>query len=70
MAQRRAFEIIAINLFPRCRPATIDALVARGLVTVQQRQIARDRFGPIMVPDYSVPPDIHRQWCAWCAEQP
>lgn len=64
-AQLEAFERIAIGLAPQCKPQTLDALVAAGLVTKIKR---KGYFGPHI--DYDVPLDIHRQWCDWCAEQP
>lgn len=57
-AQRETFELIAINVHPICSPKTRDALLASGLVV-------ESNSGYLYVP-----PDIHYQWCKWCAEQP
>lgn len=68
-AQREAFENIAVNQLPRCTHRTLEALTAAGIVVVSYRR-RRDALGPYEIPDYSVPFDIHRQWCEWCSEQP
>lgn len=70
-AQREAFEMIAVSQHPRCKPQTIAALLARGVVTRGPDEIlGRDALGQIAVPTYYVPMQIYMQWCDWCSEQP
>jgi hypothetical protein len=68
-AQRAAFERIAINDCGPFHPATINALLRKGLIwEAPARLIGRDKLGPIFRAEYAVPPAIHYQWCAWCAQ--
>src|SRR6185312_7060519 len=70
-AQRRDFEMIAINERPRGGVQTLKALKARGLIEdAEPRIVGRDRFGDIKVPNWSIPLHVHRQWCEWCSKQP
>lgn len=67
----QTFEMIAISEHPVLRRKTIKALLARGLIVqIGMRQLGRDRFGAIEIPEYAVPIDVHMQWCQHCAEQP
>jgi hypothetical protein len=69
-AQRRDFELIAINQPPLGGYMTIKALKARGLIKDAPRKVlGRDRFGEISIPNWYVPTNIHIQWCKWCEEQ-
>jgi hypothetical protein len=68
-AQRRDFELIAINQPPRGGRKTIMALKARCLIVdAAPKVVGRDRFGEIKIPQWTVPLAIHAQWCKWCAE--
>lgn len=70
-AQIRDFELIAISEHPRGGYRTLDRLKARGLIKDgSPKQVGRDAFGPIMVPTWFVPLELHAQWCEWCSEQP
>jgi hypothetical protein len=69
-AQKAAFELIAINQHPYCATKTIDALIAKGLVSWNEKCLGRDALGSIMVREYSVPLWAHAQWCKWASEQP
>lgn len=65
-AQRRDFELIATNQRPRGGVLTLRALKARGLIEdAPPRVVGRDRFGDIVVPNWSVPLSVHMQWCEW-----
>lgn len=68
-AQRQAFERIAINQVPSCKPQTIKALLEAGLIEQGQGEIRRDALGPYTIPNYFVPIAIHAQWCRWCGER-
>lgn len=69
-AQRRDFELIAINERPRGGYVTLKALKAKGLIEEDEpRIVGRDRFGDIKIPQWSVPLPVHMQWCKWCSEQ-
>jgi hypothetical protein len=70
-AQIAAFERVATGREPQATEKTLNALLRDSLIhRGMDKQIGRDRFGPIMVPFYFVPAAIHAQWCAWAAEQP
>jgi|GEM_PF-3072135 len=69
-AQRRDFELIAINERPRGGTMTLKKLLERGLIERGEPQVlGRDALGPITVPSWYVPMDVHYQWCKWCSEQ-
>jgi hypothetical protein len=69
-AQRRDFELIAVNERPRGGYRTLDKLLARGLIQKGEPQVLeRDALGLISVPSWYVPIDVHHQWCKWCSEQ-
>lgn len=70
-AQIRAFEHIAINKDWGWGEKTTKALLAKGLIVQNgEREICRDRFGVVKIPNYEVPIALHIQWCNWCSEQP
>jgi hypothetical protein len=70
-AQRRDFELIAINQRPRGGRMTVDVLLKRGLIEEMEPEvIAQSALGPIMAPQYCVPLRHHYQWCKWASEQP
>lgn len=70
-AQRRDFELIAINERPLGGHRTIKALKARGLIKeAPPKVVGRDALGTITIPQWEVPIPIHMQWCKWCSEQP
>lgn len=47
----------------------MESLRERGLVIKGNRTLGRDRFGPIIVPDWWLPEVVHLDFCLWCAEQ-
>jgi hypothetical protein len=49
-------------------PRTAKVLVDRGLIERVERQVGRDRFGPITVFDYVMPLGVHIDFCEWCSE--
>lgn len=63
-AQERVFGQIAINLDGGHHPATLAALVRKGLIE-EERQAAGGGF---TIYRYFVPLPIHMEWAAWCAE--
>lgn len=70
-AQIDAFEAIAVNGAPSCKPATLAALESAGLIVrAGSSTVGKDAFGAVTVPAYVVPLPVHMQWCAWAAEQP
>jgi hypothetical protein len=70
-AQRRDFELIAVNERPLGGYRTLNKLLARGVICKGEPQVlGRDALGLITVPSWFVPPDVHYQWCKWCSEQP
>lgn len=69
-AQRRDFELIAINQRPIGGRQTIQKLLARGLIKeAPPKRVGVDAFGVITIPDWYVPLPIHAQWCQWASEQ-
>ena len=67
--QIEIFEAIAIGQRVPQHPATINALLERGLIERDGEElICNDRFGKVYAPRYSVQPHIHYQWCKWCTE--
>lgn len=69
-AQRRDFELIAINQRPLGGYKTLGALERRGLIKKDEpKVIGRDALGPIKIPQWHVPLPIHMQWCKWASEQ-
>jgi hypothetical protein len=69
-AQRRDFELIAINQDPQGSQKTIDALIKRGLIEeMEPTVIAQSALGPIVKPQFYVPIFYHMQWCQWASEQ-
>lgn len=69
-AQRRDFELIAINQDPRGGRMTTEALLKRGLIErMRPKVIAQSVLGPITIPQFCVPLHHHYQWCKWCSEQ-
>jgi len=67
-AQRDAFERIATNQTPNCMWLTIDALMAAGVIERGQDEVRHDALGRYVIPSFYVPLNVHRQWCAWCAQ--
>lgn len=69
-AQRRDFELVAINEPPRGGHLTIKALERRGLIVETEPKIlGRDAFGEIKIRQWYVPMPLHIQWCKWASEQ-
>lgn len=68
-SQIEAFEQIAVDAKPNCKWDTIDALVAAGVIARGPSEPRRDAMGVYTVPSFFVPPAVHAQWCAWCAEK-
>lgn len=69
-AQRRDFELIAINQDPRGGHMTIKALLARGLIErMELKVITQSALGPVAIPQFCVPLRYHIQWCNWASEQ-
>lgn len=68
-AQKRAFELIAVNQFPACQWPTIDALLRAGVIERGKGETRRDAMGVYDVPSFNVPLPVHMQWCEWCSEQ-
>ena len=60
-AQRRDFELIAINRRPLGGHMTVEALLERGLI---------EKTEPIAETLFFVPLRYHMQWCQWASEQP
>lgn len=48
--------------------ATLAVLEKRGFIVGHDWEIARDRFGPVIVKAYEMPIAEHMEWCRWCAE--
>ena len=69
-AQIAAFEQICIGQKPVGPVHLFDRLEKKGLIEKKERILCYDRFGPVFVPEYSVPIPIHMQWCQWASEQP
>lgn len=66
--QSRVFEQIAINQDGGHHPATLKALLKKGLIESYQIRDADSLF-PVRITRYFVPTSTHIEWCAWCAEQ-
>jgi len=64
-AQAQVFEQIAVNNDAGHHPATVKALLKKGLI-----EQTGERQGLLTVFRYHVPMPIHIEWCQWCAEQP
>lgn len=69
--QIEAFEQIATgDALPIAHRRTLASLEALRLIErLADKELGRDRFGAIFVPQYQVPIPIHMQWCQWCSEQ-
>lgn len=71
LAQLRAFEAIAINQdasFRRAQMPMLKRLEADGLIVNTPQDLGYIDETQIVLHSYSVPPAIHAEWCAWCAE--
>lgn len=69
-AQKRDFELIAVNQRPRGGYLTLNALKAKGLIEeCEPLVVGHDALGPITVPQWSVPLPVHMQWCKWADER-
>jgi hypothetical protein len=64
-AQSFVFEQIAINNDAGHHPATLKALMKKGLI-----EETRERQGAFSIFRYHVPIPIHMEWCNWCSKQP
>ena len=64
-----AYASIAINQLPACGWASIEKLLAAGVIVRGQDEMRRDAMGVYAVPQFGVPLLIHKQWCQWCSEQ-
>lgn len=69
-AQRRAFELIAVNQSPSCKWDTIEELLRAGVIQQDVSETRRDAMGVYTIPHFYVPLPVHMQWCEWCSEQP
>lgn len=67
-AQLRVFEQVACNNDKGHNPATLEKLVAAGLIEETGEEWPGDGWGVFRVMRYSVPIGVHMEWCAWCAE--
>jgi hypothetical protein len=67
-AQRRAFELIAINLDQGISPKTAAALLGLGLIEAREES-RLSRPIPITITRYVVPLPVHRVWCYLASEQ-
>lgn len=68
-AQRRDFELVAINQRPRGGRLTIKALEKRGLIVETEPEVVgHDRLGKITIRQWYVPLAVHMQWCKWAEE--
>lgn len=69
-AQRNAFEQIAIGNDGWHHPRVLAALVAAGLIhRYEHTENMPELPGATLTTyRYSVPLDVHMQWCAWCSE--
>ena len=63
-AQSAVFEQICINNDRSHNPATLKALVKKGLI-VQTKHTQ----GAFSIFRYHVPTPIHMEWCEWCSKQ-
>jgi hypothetical protein len=69
-AQRRDFELVAVNQYPRGGHRVIKALEDAGLIEeMEPNVIGRDQFGAITRRQWRVPLHHHMQWCQWASEQ-
>lgn len=70
-AQQSAFEQIALGWTRGgdFSPRTLKSLESAGLIQGVDT-IDADGWPPITITvrEYDVPAGIHREWCAWCAE--
>jgi hypothetical protein len=72
-AQREALDRCGAgdDVLPGVHPKTLARLRELGLIVCcGQRVLGRDRFGPITVNSYSMPPAVHLAWCQWCSTLP
>lgn len=63
-----AFEKVAVDQEPRAARSTLAMLVRRGLLTPHQQCDRNGDFGVFTWTSYTVPTNIHMQWCKWCHE--
>ena len=68
--QRDVLGFIAINWDKGHRPATIKALLRKGLIEEAGEEELRFKDGlpPMRIMHYAVPLDVHIAWCEWCNE--
>ncbi len=66
-----AFERICIgDRLPQMTGATVNKLLAKGLIEKGPEKQLGDRLGKFSIPQYQVPMPLFIQWCEWCSEQP
>ncbi len=70
-AQRRVLDLIGSGIFtPPMSERTREGLRASGLIRkCGQKIVGVDRYGPILVDEWEMPPAVHMQWCQHCAEK-
>jgi hypothetical protein len=64
-AEKAAFDRIAAGSLPKCSAQTLANLMEACLIERHSVVIARDRFGPVVRYEYSVPISVHMRWCEW-----
>lgn len=64
-AEMAAFDRVAAGSPPKCSAQTLANLAEAGLIERHTVVIARDRLGPVVRYEYSVPIGAHIQWCEW-----
>lgn len=70
---REAFEQIGVGQTPydltdKGKKVLIDLLERELIGYVGMKQLGKDCFGVIEVPEFMVPIPIHYQWCKWCSK--
>jgi hypothetical protein len=66
--QRDVLGFIAINEDAGHHPATLRALVRKGLIEEREQRLPGPGL-PVYVKRYMTPTAAHVAWCAWCSEQ-
>lgn len=71
-SEREVFEDIAtgnIRRLSNFRLAVVKKLLEIGaIVCCGEKQICKDQFGEVWVPEYCVPIPLHMIWCKYCSE--
>lgn len=64
-AEMGAFDRIAAGSPPKCSTRTLARLTEANLIERHSVEIAKDRLGPVIRYEYSVPIPLHILWCEW-----